>query len=149
MKKNFFLCASAILLLLAMNSCKTAAVEPEPDTTLHFSTQTVEQQKASIEQNGLDLADKMNGIKETQAMKVLDYLSGGQMGLNAPALITPLSKLRASLLKNDVNSLDNFNNQMRSSVIPDSVWGTYTFNQNNNSYVFVKGVKNCLLYTSD
>jgi len=140
MRKKIFLSASAILLLLAMNSCKTAAVDP--DAPLQFSTQTVEQQKASIEQSGLDLADKMNGMKETQAMKVLDFLSGGQMGLNAPTLITPLSKLRASLLKNDVNALDNFNNQMKSAAIPDSIWGTYDFNSNNEDYVFVKGVKN-------
>ncbi|MEI7501837.1 MAG: hypothetical protein WCJ61_00990 [Paludibacter sp.] len=144
MRKKLFLGASAIMLLLAMNSCKTAAVEP--DAPLQFSTQTVEQQKKNIEQSGLDLADKMNGLKETQAMKVLNYLSGGQMGLKAPALVAPLSKLRASLLKNNVNALESFNQQMKSAAIPDSVWGTYTFNRNTEEFDIVKGVKNIAIF---
>lgn len=140
MKRKIFLSASAFMLLLAMNSCKTAVVEP--DAPLQFSTQTVEQQKASIEKNALDMADKMDGLKETSAIKVLEFLSNSQMRLKTPALITPLSKMRAGLLKNDVNTLDNFNKQMRSAAIPDSVWGTYTFNPNNDGYEFVEGIKN-------
>lgn len=143
MKKNFFLSASAIMLLLAMNSCKTAVVEP--DTTLQFSTQTVEQQKASIEQSGLDLADKMNGLKETPAYAAINYLSDGQ--LNAPALLSPFSQLRANLLKNDVKALEVFNNQMKIAAnAGDDIWGTWTWNQSTRDFDRTFGAANKAIF---
>lgn len=144
MKKTIYLFASALTVFFALSSCKTDVTDQ--DTTLNFSTLPVEQQKKSIEQSGLDLADRLNGMKETQAFKVLDFLTSGQMGMKSPALVSPLKKLRAGLLKNDVNALENFNKQM-SSVIPDSLWGTYNYNHTTNSFdPVIPGTKNKAIF---
>jgi len=143
MKKNFLFSASAIVLLLGMNSCKTAVVEP--DAPLVFSTQTVEQQKKNIEQSGLDLADKMTGLQQTPAFEALNYLSSGQ--LNAPALVAPLKQLRASLLRNDVNALQTFTNQMRVAAnAGDEIWGTWIWNKSTEDFDKSFGSVNKAIY---
>jgi len=129
MKKNIYLFAGALTLLFVLNSCsKKNELE---DKTLKFSTLTVEQQKQSIEKNGIDLADRMEGLQKTQGFVALTQFANisGAMG-------APMAKLRVNLLRNDVKALETFNNQMRvaSSNFGDSIWGEWTWNENSNDF---------------
>jgi len=127
MKKTIYLFVGAVTLLLAFSSCKQST----PDETLPFSTLTVEQQKQSIEQNGLDFTTKMEGLKKTQAFATLSNL-GRTSGLMA----APMARLRSELLKNDVKAIENFNTQISdiNSNFPDSIWGEWNWDKSVNKF---------------
>lgn len=115
--------------MIALNSCKPDG--QDPDATLTFSTLTVEQQKQSVEQNGLDFVTKMDGMQKTQGFIALTQLAN----LNG-AMATPIAQLRTSLVKNDVKAMENFNKQMRvaSGNAGDSIWGEWTWNKTNKEF---------------
>lgn len=132
MKKTIFLLVGAVTMLFALNSCNPKA---DPDTTLTFSTLSVEQQKAAIEKDGLDLADKITGLQQTQGFVSLSLFAGTSGMFNAPALVSPFRQLSASLLQNDAKSLENFNNQMRvASNAGADVWGTWNWNKSTQQF---------------
>jgi len=124
----------AVTMLLAFSSCKQST----PDETLPFSTLTVEQQKQSIEQNGLDLVNKVDAMQNTPAMvalKAFNNTAGGKA-----LFVKPLAQLRANLLRNDMNAVETFSQQMKvAAVLGDGQWGTYTWNQSIKDFDFVKG----------
>lgn len=130
MKKIIFLIATAIIALFAFSSCGDKL---DLDKTLKFSTLTVEQQKQSIEQSGLDFVDKMNGMKDTKGMIALQAFSsksGSEVSF-APAFV----QLQSNLLKNDVKSLEVFEKQMRAaSAEDDDIWGEWTWNSSLNEF---------------
>lgn len=128
MKKNLLSIASAIVFLLAFNSC---ADKLDLDKTLSFSKLTVEEQKQSIEQNGLDFMAKMDGLNDTKAMAALNafVVNTGMSPAGAPAFVKPISQLRTNIMRNDVKALDKFNGQMKVMAAEDNdIWGTYTWN---------------------
>ncbi|HEY6913354.1 MAG TPA: hypothetical protein VI413_01670, partial [Paludibacter sp.] len=86
MKKNIFLFASAFTLLFALNSCKKDVLDL--DKNLKFSTQTVEQQKQTIEQNGIDFINKVDAMQNTKAMIALQAFSSNTGG---PDFVKPLA----------------------------------------------------------
>ncbi|NDP21503.1 MAG: hypothetical protein GZ091_10535 [Paludibacter sp.] len=126
MKKIIFLIATAIITLIAFNSCGDKL---DLDKTLKFSTLTVEQQKQSIEQSGLDFVNKMNGMKDTKGMIALQAFSA-KTGSNlsfAPAV----NQFQANLVKRNVKSLEVFEKQMRvTAATDDEIWGEWSWNSN-------------------
>jgi hypothetical protein len=140
MKKTIYLFASAITLLLAFNSCKSNDTSNQ-DETLSFSTQTVEQQKQTIEQNGIDLVNAMDGIQNTKAMialKVFSNIIGTSS--ESPVFVKPLSQFRTNILKNDVNALEKLNNQLRvAATVGSGFWGVWTWNAKNDDFDYVAG----------
>lgn len=130
MKKIIFLIATAIIALFGFNSCGNKL---DLDKTLKFSTLTVEQQKQSIEQSGLDFVDKMDGMKDTKAMIALQAFSSksGSDVSFAPAFV----QLQSNLLKNEVKSLEVFEKQMRAASVEDNdIWGEWTWNSSLNEF---------------
>ena len=136
MKKHFFLFSSALTLLLALTSCNSNNTNAlDLNKTLNFSTKTVEAQKQSIEQSGIDLVTKMDAMKQTNAMIALNQFSTNANG--RPAFVKPLSELRTNLLRNDVKAFDTFNQQMRTAVATGDTWGVWTWNYNNKDFDYV------------
>jgi hypothetical protein len=129
MKRNLFLIASAIILLLAFNSCKS---ELDLDKTLKFSKLTVEEQKATIEENGIAFVDKMEGLQETTGFTTITQLMG--MANVSPDFVAPYKTLQANLVKNDVKSLETFDRQMRVAMAEDEMWGEWTWNFSKDNF---------------
>ncbi|MDD3320587.1 MAG: hypothetical protein PHS59_03995 [Paludibacter sp.] len=150
MKKNLFRIATAIVLLLSFNSCGNKL---DGDETLEFSSQTVEQQKQSIEQSGLDLADKMTGLQQTQGYITLTQFLNRNYSSISPAFMNSFRQLSADLMKNDINALDNFNKQLRvASSSKDDIWGTWTWNVEKQDFDKATGVvvnKAVLIFPAD
>ncbi|HET7732645.1 MAG TPA: hypothetical protein VFK73_02310, partial [Paludibacter sp.] len=137
MKKNIFLFASAFTLLFALNSCKKDVLDL--DKNLKFSTQTVEQQKQTIEQNGIDFINKVDAMQNTKAMIALQAFSSNTGG---PDFVKPLAQLRANLSRNDVKALETFNTQMKAAAIGEDFWGTWTWNPSIEDFDYVAGPAN-------
>lgn len=130
MKKIIFLIATAIITLFALNSC---ADKLDLDKTLKFSTLSVEQQKQSIEQSGIDFVNKMDGMKDTKAMIAMQAFSSksGSDVSFAPAF----RQLESNLSKNEVKSLEVFEKQMRAASVDDNdIWGEWTWNNSLNEF---------------
>jgi len=145
MKKNLFLLAGAVTMLFALNSCKTETDVLDLDKTLKFSKLTVEEQKQSIEQNGIALVDKMDGMQDTKAMIAMEAFITNANG--SQEFVKPFSQLRANLLKNDGKALETFNQQMRVvAVSGDENWGIWTWNFMTKDFDFTAGTKNTLTY---
>ncbi len=137
MKKTIYLLVSTVALSFALSSCKTDVLDL--DKELKFSTQTVEQQKQTIEQNGIDLMNKVDAMQNSKAMIALQSfanLSGG------PSFVKPLTQLRANLLKNDVKALETFNGQMKVAAVDEDFWGTWTWNSTKQDFDYVAGKAN-------
>jgi len=134
MKRKIFLFTGAVTLLFALNSCKNNL---DLDKELKFSTQTVEQQKATLEQNGIDFINKVDALQDTKAMIALQAFSSYA---GSPNLVKSLVQLRTNVLKNNVTALDKFNGQMKalatSTAVEDDVWGTYTWNFTEENFDF-------------
>lgn len=130
MKKIIFLVATAIITLFALNSCRD---KMDLDKTLKFSTLTVEQQKQSIEQSGLDFVNKMDGMKNTKAMIALQAFSSRS---NSNVSFAPaVRQLQLNLSKNEVKSLEVFDKQMRAASEEDiDIWGEWTWNFSMNKF---------------
>ncbi|HLP05850.1 MAG TPA: hypothetical protein VK152_10515 [Paludibacter sp.] len=139
MKKTFYLFASAALMLLTLNSCKK---KTDGDVTLPFSTLSVQEQKQAIEQNGIDLMDKVDALQSTPAIVALTALNNNING-GMPALVKPLAQLRAGLLKNDTKAVETFGQQMKvAAALGDSLWGTYTWNPEIHDFDHQAGASN-------
>lgn len=133
MKKTFYLVTSALTMLIALNSCKTDVLDL--DKTLSFSTQTVEQQKQTIEQNGIDLVTKMDAMQDTKAMIALQAFS---TATGSPSFVKPLVQLRTNLIRNDVKALETFNGQMKvAAAVGDDFWGVWTWNPTKEVFDYV------------
>ncbi len=140
MRKNVFKMVGVAMLLFTMNSCgdKTTTGE-DADAPLVFSPLTVEQQKSTISNDGIALGDKMEVMKETPAIKTVEFLSSSD--INTPSFSAPLRELRAGLLRNDVKAIETFNKQMTSpSQLESAKWGTHTWRESTQTYDFVKGI---------
>jgi hypothetical protein len=135
MKKTFYLFVGLVTTLLAFSSCKKST---DSDATLQFSSLTVEQQKQSIEDNGLNLMNKVEAMKNTPAMIALNAISTKING--SPLFVKPLAQLRTNLLMNDTKAVEAFSQQMKvAAVAADGQWGTYTWNSTTKDFDFVKG----------
>lgn len=132
MKKTIYFFACAMTILLALSSCKNDATEP--DVPLTFSTLPVEQQKASVEKNCMDLADKMTGFQQTQGYVTLtQFINNGSF---SPAFVAPFRQLSANLVQNDLTALDTFNKQLRvTSNLGSEIWGTWNWNVTKQDFV--------------
>lgn len=135
MKKTFLLISSVITLLCTLNSCgsSTNSNDLDLDKTLKFSTQTVEQQKQNIQQNGIDLTTKIDALQNSKALIALQAFSKNSTG--SPAFVKPFSQLKANLLTNKVSALETFNQQMRTAAaVGDDIWGVWTWNPNKEDF---------------
>lgn len=129
MKKNLFLILGAVTLICVLNSCKSDVLDL--DKTLKFSKLTVEEQKQSIEQNGINLINKVEGLKDTKAMVAMLSFSSKE----SASYVKPISQLRAGLLRNDIVAIETFNQQLRvAAETDDDVWGIWTWNFQTNSF---------------
>lgn len=138
MKKTIYLFASAITMFFALNGCDKGTTDQ--DTTLKFSTLTVEQQKKSIEQSGLDFADKMTVMQQTKGYVALtQFVNNG--GSYSPALVSAFHQLQSGLSNNDINAIENFNKQMRvASNLGKDIWGVWTWNTTTKNFDKASGV---------
>ncbi|MEI6554900.1 MAG: hypothetical protein WCL70_04890 [Paludibacter sp.] len=138
MKKTIYLFASAITMFFAFSSCDKGVTDP--DTTLNFSTLPVEQQKKSIEQSGLDLADRMTTMQQTKGYVALTQFLNNSGSLS-PALVSTFRQLQIGISRNDVKALENFNNQMRvTSNLGSDLWGTWTWNPTTKNFDKASGI---------
>ena len=141
MKKKSYLLAVAIALVAGFSSCKN---DSDGETELAFSTLSVEKQKQAIEQNGMDLIDKMNDLMNSSTFDAIDnFTTLGNGSYAAPAL----AKLKEALKANDVEALSSFNQNLINiqKVSKEGSWGTYTWNQNIQDFVFNAGENNKLV----
>lgn len=140
MKKKSYLFV-AIALIAGFSSCKN---DSDGETELAFSTLSVEKQKQTIEQNGIDLIDKMNDLMNSSTFDAIDnFTTLGDGFYAAPAL----AKLKETLKANDVEALSTFNQNLINiqKVSKDGSWGTYTWNKNTQDFAFTAGDNNKLV----
>jgi hypothetical protein len=141
MKKNGLFVLFGATILLTMNACKS---ELDLDKELKFSKLSVEEQKASIEQNGLDFVTAMEGMQDTKAMTtVMNMLemSGGEV------FGAPMQKLTSDIKNARKSAFSNFDKQMRVSYVKseDEVWGEYKYNFTTDEIELVKSLTNKLI----
>lgn len=137
MKKNGLFVLFGATILLTMNACKSD--ELDLDKELKFSKLSVEEQKASIEQNGLDFVTAMEGMQNTKAMTAiinLADLSGTQV-YNAP-----MKRLAADVKSGRKNAVSNFDRQMRVTFVDSEIWGEYNYNPTTNEMDLVQSLSN-------
>lgn len=134
MRKYLFNLATAISLILLLNSCGKDNLDS--DTTLKFSKLTVEDQKDKIQENAMNFMKKMDGMKDTKAMQALNSFENQTNG--SPAFIKSISVLSKNLAKNDMYALEKFNKQMRvMAVEDDNIWGSWTWNSEIEDFDYV------------
>lgn len=137
MKKNGLFVLFGATILLTMNACKSD--ELDLDKELKFSKLSVEEQKASIEQNGLDFVTAMEGMQDTKAMTAIENLvdlSGTEV-YNAP-----MKRLAADVKSGRKNAVSNFDRQMRVTFVDSEIWGEYNYNPTTNEMDLVKSLNN-------
>lgn len=122
MKKNVLFVLFGATILLTMNACKTD--ELDLDKELKFSKLSVEEQKASIEQNGLDLVTAMEGMQNTKAMTALMNL----LEIEPEYYYAPFQRLVSDIKNGRQKAFSNFDKQMRVSYNDSTVWGEYSYN---------------------
>jgi len=123
-----------------MNACKKD--ELNLDKELKFSKLSVEEQKASIEQNGLDLVTDMEGMQKTKAMTALTNMLEMTRGEIENA---PMQRLVSDIKNGRQKAFSNFDKQMRISYIDSEVWGEYTYNFTTKEMEQVKELTNELI----
>ena len=139
MKKKLYLIVGAVSALMALNSCTTNVLDL--DKKLAFSTQTVEQQKNTIEQNGIDLATKIEAMQNTKAMVALNAFATNAGG--SPVFVKPLVQLRTNIIRNNMTALETFNGQMKvAAATGDGMWGTWTWTFTTKDFDYVAGAAN-------
>lgn len=142
MKKKSYLLVAAIALIAGFSSCKN---DSDGEAELAFSTLSVEKQKQNIEQNGIDLIDKMNDLMNSSAFEAINSLTslGSGSAYGAPAL----AKLKSALQANDVEALSAFNQNLinMQKVSKEGSWGTYTWNESMQDFNFASGTNNKLI----
>ncbi len=135
MKRILLLTEIAVLIALTFSSCNKSS-NLDLDKTLKFSTLTVEQQKQTIEQNGVDFLNKMEGLQDTKAVAALNEFSSNSG--SSMQLAAPLKALNANLKKGNAKLLDNFNTEMIKVVSSSTdIWGVYTWNSSTQQFDFV------------
>lgn len=137
MKKNGLFVLFGATILLTMNACKSD--ELDLDKELKFSKLSVEEQKASIEQNGLDFVTAMEGMQDTKAMTAIENLvdlSGTEV-YNAP-----MKRLAADVKSGRKNAVSNFDRQMRVTFVDSEIWGEYNYNPTTNEMDLVQSLSN-------
>ncbi len=140
MKKNVLFVLFGATILLTMNACKTD--ELDLDKELKFSKLSVEEQKASIEQNGLGLVTAMEGMQKTKAMTALTNMLEMTRGEIENA---PMQRLVSDIKNGRQKAFSNFDKQMRISYIDSEVWGEYTYNFTTEEMEQVKELTNKLI----
>lgn len=139
MKKKLFPVIVTVSALIALNSCTTNVLDL--DKKLSFATQTVEQQKNTIEQNGIDLVTKIDEMKTTKAMVALNSFATNSGG--SPVFVKPLADLRANICRNNMTALETFSGQMRSAAnVGEGFWGSWTWNFSTKQFDYVAGTAN-------
>ncbi len=141
MRKNVLFVLFGATILLTMNACKT---ELDLDKELKFSKLTVEEQKAQIEQSGLDLVTAMEGLQDTKAMTTLMNMlemTGGEIDY------APMQRLVSDIKNRRQKAFSNFDKQMRVSYVKseDEVWGEYKYNFTTDEIELVKSLTNKLI----
>lgn len=140
MRKNVLFVLFGATILLTMNACKT---ELDLDKELKFSKLTVEEQKAQIEQSGLDLVTAMEGLQDTKAMTTLMNMlemTGGEIDY------APMQRLVSDIKNGRQKAFSNFDKQMRVSYIDSEIWGEYSYNFTTEEMEQVKTLTNKLIF---
>lgn len=142
MKGRAYLGLVALATVVCFSSCSKSS---DSDTELSFSTLSVEKQKQSIEQNGIDLINKMDGVQTIKAFTAVDNL--GNLMDATPAYVKSLVALRSGLLRNDLKAVSVFAKAMSISAASgdNETWGTHTWNKSLREFVYTKGVANTII----
>lgn len=146
MKKKLLNLSFAIILLFAFNSCKKD--DDAFDKTLKFSTLSVEDQKKSVEQNGVELANSMDEMMNSKAMIAMNNMSS-LFSMNSANMefVKPFSQLQKELAKQNVKAVSNLDKQLKVAAgNSDGQWGIYTWNNDIEDFDFVAGAANAVTY---
>jgi hypothetical protein len=141
MKKNVLFVLFGATILLTMNACKTD--ELDLDKELKFSKLSVEEQKASIEQNGLDFVTAMEGMQDTKAMTTLMNMLEMTDG---EIVYAPMQRLVSDIKNGRQKAFSNFDKQMRISYIDSEIWGEYSYNFTTEEMEQVSTLTNKLIF---
>ena len=138
MKKSFLLISLAALMFLF--SCKK---DEETDPfKVDYTEETVEQSKANVEQNAIDMVDHLDELATAQGIKVLLHLNELQSGqpvksLPEGTMLEPLSMISTLGDKSNLNrvfegmksvSAQIVEDPLAISALFDSIAGRYTYN---------------------
>ena len=138
MKKSFLLISLAALMFLF--SCKK---DEETDPfKVDYTQETVEQSKANVEQNAVDMVDQLDDLASAQGIKVLMHLNELQSAqpvksLPEGTILEPLSMMSSLGNKNNINkvfegmksvSAQFEEDPLAISALFDSLAGKYTYN---------------------
>lgn len=125
MKKLIFLMTTVLGVFLFI-SCEDKTTNPlDLDKKLSFSTLTVEQQKATIEDNGMELLDAMKGLDDTKAFTATESF----INLGYGPMSVPMMKLKNDLRNNNPEIAKNLGTAMRvMAVDTNSIWGEWVYN---------------------
>ena len=125
MKKLLLLTLSCVI---ALSSCKRKPAEDPLDGLfkLEYTTQTVEQQKQTVEKEGLDFIKKLNTLPDEKFIKAISYL----VDLNPDVNSGPFSSILnvgSSAQRKDVKGIFVASTTVSKDKLSDS-YGIYTWN---------------------
>lgn len=136
MKTNLSLISGALSLMFFFSACTPK--EADLDTKLNFSKLSAEEQKQTIEDNGMQLLDAVSGLEET---KVFDASTSFILRVNKNSPMTaPLMQLRNDMVKKSKKLATNFDKALK-VMMADSLdipWGEWQYNFTTNDMDKVK-----------
>lgn len=111
------------------------------DKKLSFSKLSVEEQKNEIEQNGMDLVDAVDGVKDTKAyIGITNFLS---VANNDAAYVKPFKQLSKDIQnRNNYKLLTNLDKQLRAAYVESDFWGEYNWDTETNDFEKVSDLTN-------
>jgi hypothetical protein len=117
-------------LTLSVSSCKKKDNKETEitDKPLTLSPLTTEQQKSSLQDNGIALANKMDELKNSEEMKsITDFITPLQNSGDI-TLSKSFEELQSGVSKDPQASVDNFYRQLSKAVAVDNtLWGTWNY----------------------
>jgi hypothetical protein len=132
-KKILFLCVCAFA--ISISSCKKKNDEVV-DKPLTLSPLTVEQQKTSLEDNGIALATKMEELENSDAMSAIGSFVQSMQNMNSqPQLVKAFSGLKSNVSSDPQKTVTKFYSQLSTAVANnESLWGTWIYSSVNNTF---------------
>lgn len=113
---------------IAFTSCKKKAKEDPMDTLfkLDYSTQTIEQQKKTIEKEGVDFIQKLNTLPDEKSIGAISHLSELNPDINSGIFSNVLS-VNSAAKRKDVKGVFIASTNTSGDKLSDS-YGIYTWN---------------------
>jgi hypothetical protein len=143
MKTNLSFITCALSLLFIFSACTPK--EADLDTKLNFSKLSHEEQKQTIEDNGMQLLDAVTGLEDTKAVEASTSFVL-RVNKNSP-MTAPLMQFRNDLVMKSKKLTTNFNKALKVMVADslDIPWGEWEFNFTTQEMDKVKDMVNTIV----